>query len=148
MTTDLARLPHGPYITAVLSALTAAGLDPASWWATDTETNPYDDGTDMCAAILLWDADSPAVDTARHPDGIVLVWQHPADSWQWAVRSRHGALRTVPNLLPHVGLYADPDAVATAVRALLDGRALPKSRAADWSGARRVQAAVDAWSAA
>lgn len=148
MITDLARMAHGPYITAVLNALTANDAT-ADWWATDTESNTYTDGsTDMLRAILLWDSESPAVNTDRHPHGIVLVWEHPAAHWQWAVRTRHGALRTEPNLLPHLGLWADPAAVAATVHALLADQPLPTSRAADWAEAATVQAAVTAWEAA
>ncbi|WP_267244398.1 hypothetical protein [Streptomyces sp. PR69] len=143
-------LPHDPYIKAIVDTLTAAGLEPDYCWTSDAESNPYDgDGLDvMLNAAIVWTSDSPAVDTDRHPDGIALLWDHPADQWQWAERGAHGVLTAEPVFLPCLGRYAHPDSVTACVRALLGGQPVPEHPAVDSHRADQVRAAVAQWVAA
>lgn len=134
-------LPHDPYITAVVDALTAAGLEPDNWWTSDAEANLYAEGPDagcttMLSAVLRWDADE---ENATGRDGLFLFWDHPAEQWQYARMNRP------PEFLPRVGRYSDPGAVATIARALLADTPLPKGYAPYWHPADAVRRAVDAW---
>ncbi|MGJ5831386.1 hypothetical protein [Streptomyces ossamyceticus] len=142
-------LPHDPYITAVVRALLAAGLEPDGWWTSDTETNRYDgDGlTTQLDAVLNWGPDHPALDTSVHEDGIALVWEHPAGQWQWAPRKQHGELEREPEFLVSLPRWADPAVVVIVVRELLAGCPVPTSVGPLWLGHEEAQAAVDAWAA-
>jgi hypothetical protein len=146
MTTEL---PHDPYIRAVVIALTTAGLEPEGWWTSDAETDPYRTDDDagvatMLNAILLWSGDHAAVADAVAPDGMLLLWDHPAEQWQYAER-RPGGGNEEPRFLPTLGLWSDPDAVVAAVRALLAGEPLPEGHAPYWHPADSVRRAVAAW---
>ncbi|AEW94647.1 MULTISPECIES: hypothetical protein [Streptomycetaceae] len=146
-------VPHIPYIAAVLTALTAAGLAPTDSGAEAANINPYDNGPDaglttMLDAVMVWNGQNPAVNTAEYPHGIALVWEHPAESWQWAAQQSHGRLEREPAFLPSLPRWAAPAAVVTVVQALLAGRPVPEATAPLWEGAAEAQAAVDAWWAA
>ncbi|MBK3631596.1 hypothetical protein JHN52_01195 [Streptomyces sp. MBT97] len=137
-------LPHDPYITAVIDALTAAGLEPDSYWTSDAETDPYATGDDagcitMLNAVITWDDDT-------HDDsgGLLLLWDHPAEQWQYA-RPRAEGGNTEPEFLEQLGRYSDPAVVAAFARALLDGMPLPEGHAPYWHPADAVRRAVDAW---
>lgn len=148
MTTEL---PHDPYITAVVRALLAAGLEPDGWWTSDAEIDPYRTDDDagvatMLNAVLLWSGDHVAVADAVAPDGMVLLWDHPAEEWQYAER-RPGGGNEEPQFLPTLDRYADPAAVVAVVRALLAGEQLPEGHAPYWHPADAVRAAVAAWEA-
>ncbi|MFI7890932.1 hypothetical protein ACIFUY_06665 [Streptomyces sp. CACIS-1.16CA] len=139
-------LPHDPYITAVIDALTAADLEPDNWWTSDAEIDPYDTGDDagcttMLSAVIAWD-DTRIDETGR--DGLFLFWDHPAEQWQYA-RPRDAGGNTEPEFLPKVGIYSDPDAVAGAARALLADEVLPKGHAPYWHPADAVRVAVKEW---
>jgi hypothetical protein len=140
-------LPHDPYISAVIDALTAAGLEPDDYWTSDEEVDRYDNGPDagcttMLTAVIEWDTSD------AHEDGISLLWEHPAEQWQWAPGGKHGQLESEPEFLPTLGRYADPAAVVPVVRALLAGEQLPEGHAPYWHEADAVKRAVDAWAAA
>jgi hypothetical protein len=140
-------LPHDPYIEAVVDALTAAGLEPTTAETRDTEENRFDPdgcGTEL-DALLVWDGDAPGLDTDVHEDGIVLLWEHPAEQWQWAPRKRHGELEWAPEFLPKLGRWSDPAAVVATVRALLAGQPVPEGHAPYWHLADAVRRAVDSW---
>ncbi|MFI1889854.1 hypothetical protein [Streptomyces jumonjinensis] len=145
------QLPHDPYITAVIDALTAAGLAPTEWWTSDTEIDPYRDDdyagvACMLTAVLLWDDEHPAL--TRGPRyGIGLVWDHPAEQWQWAPRAANGHFDRDPDFLPRLGRYSHPDTVTATVRALLAGTPLPDGCAPYWRPADSVRIAVEAWAA-
>lgn len=143
------QLPHDPYITAVVDALTAAGLEPTYTETRDTEENRFD--PEGCSteldALLVWDGDADGLDTDVHEDGLVLLWAHPAGQWQWAPRKRHGELERGPEFLARLGLWSDPAAVVATVRALLAGEPLPEGHAPYWHPADAVRRAVDAWAA-
>ncbi|MFJ6730018.1 hypothetical protein ACIQPQ_34475 [Streptomyces sp. NPDC091281] len=146
-------LPHDPYIQAVVDALTAAGLEPSEAYTSDSELDRYRDDdlfgiACMLDAYLAWTDDHPAVDTRRHPYGIALIWDHPAEHWQWAARKHNGHLVQDPEFLPKLGRYSDPAAVVTTVRALLTGEPLPEGHAPYWHPADGVRSAVDAWAEA
>lgn len=139
-------LPHDPYITAVIDALTTAGLEPDSYWTSDAEIDPYATGDDagcttMLNAVIGWD-DSTDDDTG----GLLLLWDHPAEQWQHA-RPRVEGGNTEPEFLPTLGRYAQPGSVVAAVSALLAGDPLPEGYAPYWHEADAVRAAVDAWAA-
>ncbi|MCG0066272.1 hypothetical protein L0F81_23775 [Streptomyces tricolor] len=147
------ELPHDPYITAVCDALTAAGLEPTEYWTEDTELDPYRDDdlaglATMLTAVLVWDGDHPAIGDAVAEHGITVLWEHPAEQWQWARRKGDGHLEREPEFLPALGRYADPAAVVAVVRALLAGEPLPEGHAPYWHEADSVRRAVDAWAAA
>lgn len=149
MTTTDRTLPHDPYIAAVDDALTDAGLAPDWTQISDTETNRYDatGETTQLDALLVWTGDHPGVNTAVHEDGIALLWEHPAEQWQWAPRKQHGELEREPEFLPKLGRYSDPAAVVAVVRALLAGDPLPEGHAPYWHEADAVRRAVTAWAA-
>jgi hypothetical protein len=139
-------LPHDPYISAVVDALTAVSLEPDNFWTSDSETNPYDDGPDagcttMLNAVITWD-DETDDDTG----GLLLLWDHPAEQWQYA-RPRHEGGNTEPEFLERLGRWSDPAAVAATAQALLAGTPLPEGHAPYWHEADAVRRAVDAWAA-
>ncbi|SMF86390.1 hypothetical protein [Streptomyces sp. Amel2xC10] len=145
-------LPHDPYIEAVVDALTAAGLEPTKAWTSDTELDRYRDDdlyglACMLDAYLTWEDDHPALNTEKYPQGIALIWDHPAEEWQWAARKDNGHLIQDPEFLPNLGRYSDPAAVVDTVRALLAGEPLSEGHAPYWHLAGSVRAAVDAWAA-
>ncbi|MDX2520574.1 MULTISPECIES: hypothetical protein [Streptomyces] len=141
-------LPHDPYITAVVDALTTAGLEPTTAETRDTEENRFapDTGAEL-DALLVWDGDTAGLNTDAHEDGIVLLWEHPAEQWQWAPRKQHGELKHEPEFLP-LHRWADPAAIVDVVRVLLAG--LPAPGGQDprlWLHFVSAHAAVDAWEA-
>lgn len=141
------ELPHDPYINAVHDALEAAGLEPDDSWTSDAEVDRYDTGPDagcttMLDAHLVW-----TMHTGGHSHGIHLVWEHPAEQWQWAPRRADGVLVHDPEFLPNLGRWSDPSAVVDTVRELLAGRPLPEGHAPYWHPADKVRRAVDAWAA-
>lgn len=139
-------LPHDPYITAVVDALTAAGLEPTYAETRDTEENRFDLDSDAeLDALLVWDGYAGGLNTDVHKDGLVLLWEHPAEQWQWALRKQHGELEHEPEFLPQLGLWSDPAAVVATVRALLAAEPLPEGHAPYWHPADAVRRAVDAW---
>jgi len=144
-------LPHDPYITAVVRALLVTGVEPDGWWTSDAETDPYATGDDagcttMLNAVLLWSGDHTAVADDAVPNGIVLLWDHPAEQWQYAERRAEGG-NEEPEFLPGLGRYAHPGSVAATVSALLAGEPLPEGHAPYWHPADAVKAAVAAWAA-
>lgn len=147
---EIRELPHDPYIRAVVIALTAAGLEPDGWWTSDAETDPYrtdDDGATMLNAVLLWSGDHAAIADAVAPDGMLLLWDHPAEQWQYAERRAEGG-NEEPKFLPALGRYAHPGSVVATVSALLAGDPVPEGHAPYWHEADAVKRAVAAWAAA
>jgi hypothetical protein len=139
-------LPHDPYITAVVDALTTAGIEPDGCWTSDAETDPYATGdnagcTTMLNAVITWN-DATDDDSG----GLLLLWDHPAEQWQYA-RPRAEGGNTEPEFLERLGRYSDPAVVATFARALLTGVPLPEGHAPYWHPADAVRRAVDAWTA-
>lgn len=144
------ELPHDPYITAVTDTLTAAGLEPTEWWTSDDELDRYRDDdfaglATMLDAFLVWDDEHPALTATAHKHGIALVWEHPAEQWQWAPRKANGHLDRDPEFVATLGRYSDPAAVVAVVRAFLAGEPLPEGHAPYWHPADSVRAAVEAW---
>ncbi|MFD3310085.1 hypothetical protein [Streptomyces sp. NPDC058694] len=153
MTAQTRTLPHDPYITAVTEALTAAGLEPTEAWTSDSELDRYRDDdlyglATMLDAVLEWDDEHPALDTNGHRYGIGLVWDHPAEQWQWAARKDNGHFIQDPEFLPSLPRWADPAVVVIVVRELLAGRPAPTAEGPLWTGHEEAQAAVDAWAKA
>jgi hypothetical protein len=137
-------LPHDPYITAVVEALTTADLGPDNNWTSDAEIDRYDTGPDagcttMLSAYLDWDT------APGHDHGLALMWEHPAEQWTWAPRHRDGHLEYEPEFLP-LNRWADPAAVVEVARVLHAG--LPAPAAEDprlWSNYVAAGEAVRAW---
>lgn len=147
-----ANLPHDPYIEAVVNALTAAGLEPTTAETSDAEPNRYDANglTTQLDALLVWDGDTPALNTDAHEDGIALIWEHPAEQWQWAPRKLHGELEREPEFLAALPRWADPDLVVLVVRELLAARpvpVMPSTSGPLWSRHGEARAAVAVWEA-
>lgn len=144
--TETRELPHDPYITAVVDALTAAGLEPTTAETRDTEENRFDPdtGTEL-DALLVWNGDASGLDPDVHEDGIALLWEHPAEQWQWAPRKQHGELEHEPDFLPNLGRWSAPASVVATVRALLTGEPLPEGYAPYWHPADSVRRAIAAW---
>ncbi|WP_314411422.1 hypothetical protein [Streptomyces sp. DSM 40484] len=139
-------LPHDPYITAVVDALTAAGLEPTTAETRDTEENRFDpDSGSELDALLVWDADADGLDTDVHEDGLVLLWEHPAEQWQWAPRKRHGELEYAPEFLVSLPRWVDPAVVVIVVRTLLSGDPTPTAVGPLWLDHEAAEAAVTAW---
>jgi len=139
-------LPHDPYITAVVDALTTAGLEPDTCWTSDAETDRYGTGHDagcttMLNAVIGW-----GDNTDDNTGGLLLLWDHPAEQWQHA-RPRSEGGNTEPEFLPRLGLWSDPAAVVATVRALLAGEPVPDGHAPYWHPADAVRRAVDSWAA-
>lgn len=137
-------LPHDPYISAVVTALTAAGLEPDDYWTSDAETNPYDEGPDaglttMLNAVITWDADEEA-----DQDGLLLLWDHPAEQWQYAWPRPEGG-NTEPEFIARLGRFSHPNAVAATARALLVGEPQPEGHAPYWHEADAIRAAITRW---
>lgn len=142
--TETRTLPHDPYITAVITALTEAATEPDNYWASDAEIDPYATGDDagcttMLNAVIGWDDD-----TDDDTGGLLLLWDHPAEQWQYA-RPRAEGGNTEPEFLPKLGRYSDPAAVVATAKALLTGEPLPEGHAPYWHLADSVRAAVKAW---
>jgi hypothetical protein len=141
------QLPHDPYIAAVIAALTTAGLEPDDAWTSDAETDPYGDGTEMMlSAVLRWNGDHTAIADAALPDGMLLLWEHSAEQWQWAEVRPDGS-NELPDWLPHLPIWSDPAAVVTTLQALLAGLPAPETDAVEWPRADESRAAVAAWAA-
>lgn len=141
------NFPHDQYIAAVVDALTAAGLEPTTAQTSDAESNRYDTSglTTQLDALLVWDGDAPGLNADEHEDGIALVWEHPAEQWQWAPRKAHGELEHEPEFLP-LSRWASPHDVVTVVHQLLAGQPAPDGLRDRWFHHAAAQAAVDAWS--
>lgn len=142
----MSTLPHDLYISQVTDALTAAGLEPTTAETRDSEENRFDpdSGTEL-DALLVWDGDAAGLNTDELEDGFVLLWEHPAEQWQWAPRLHHGQLEWEPEFLTSLPRWADPAVVVIVVRELLAGRPAPTSVGPLWTGAEVAQHAVDAW---
>ena len=126
-------------------------MEPADWWTSDSETDPYATGPDagctaMLTAVMTWDSDHPAIGPDGPAHGMVLLWEHPAEQWQHAERRADGSCEQF-EFLPGLGLYAEPAAVVTVVRALLAGQPAPAEAAAEWAHADLTRASVDRWDA-
>lgn len=145
------QLPHDEYIRAVCDALTHAGLEPTTAETSDAESNRYDTSglTTQLDALLVWDGDVTGVNADVHEDGIALLWEHPAEQWQWAPRKTHGGLDREPEFLTALPRWADPELVVLVARELLASRPVPVMPHAGpvWTGHEQAQAAVDAWAA-
>ena len=137
--------PHTPYITAVIEALTAAGLEPTGWWHSDLDGNPYGEG-EMLNALLTWDGGHPAASGRVADRGMILLWEHPAEAWQYA-RRRSGGGNEEPQVIPSLPLWANPTGVVEIVRQLLSEGPVPTDAHLRWNRHAEMQAAVDAWEA-
>lgn len=142
-------VPHDPYIAEVVNYLTTAGLEPDDWWTSDAEIDPYVGGPDagvttMLSAVLAWSGDHAAIADAVAPDGILLLWEHPAEQWQYAER-RAGGGNEEPEFVPALPLLAHPAGVVEVVRELLAGHPVPADARIPWHRAGEVRDAIDAW---
>ena len=152
--TEPRTLPHDPYITAVVEALTDTGLDPAGEvWTSDAESaGSYR----YLSATIILTPDTTAIDPARWPHGLLLRWEwhtgtEAADgepergpAWTWAKRARRD--NSEPELLPVDG-YANPVQVTAAAHELAASGAAVKPRPGRWAAAAGLDQACAAWAA-
>jgi hypothetical protein len=131
------RHPHEPYIAAVVDAFDANG--PIDDYVSSAET--ADDGTTCTlSAVLSWD-DEASPDL--YPDGLIVCWDLHR-GWEYAGIRPDGSNDVPEDLL--LPLWAAPEEVAAAVRALLAGEDPPFVALPDWHD-DAVKAAVKAWEA-
>lgn len=154
MTTQTRVLPHDPYITAAVEALTAADLQPADHFTDDSDTvgsHRY------LRAVITLDPDTSGIDAARWPDGLILIWEwhtgieaedgepERGPVWEWArLVDPHGQCG---ERLAFTALgYPSPGYVVESVRALIERRnqSAPAER---WERADELDAACEAWAA-
>ena len=137
-------LPHDPYIDAVIEALDKQGLCPHDWWTSDSEDNPYGDGpTTMLKAVLTWPGDATGVNTFLWPHGLIFVWEHPAEQWQYAALRDNG--NDEPKPIPALGRFAAPESVVAVFRALAACYPVPEGNAPYWHPADAVRDDITAW---
>ncbi|OMI34465.1 hypothetical protein [Streptomyces sparsogenes] len=148
-------LPHDPYFTAVIDALTTAGFSPADAFTDDSDTR----GTyQFLRAVITLDPDTSGIDSKRWPHGLILIWEwhtgiESADgepergpSWEWArLVDSHGQCGE-REALTAVG-YASPTYVVESVRALIERRN-QSTPAEQWERAEELNAACETWAAA
>ncbi|MDW6058048.1 hypothetical protein SAZ11_08095 [Streptomyces sp. FXJ1.4098] len=148
-------LPHDPYITAIVDALTTAGFTPADNFTDDSDTS----GSHFyLRAVITLDPDTSGIDPQRWPHGLILIWEwhtgiEVADgepergpTWEWArLVDSHGQCGERAALTA-VG-YASPAYVVESVRALIERR--NQSTPVElWEHAMELDAACAAWGAA
>lgn len=143
-------LPHDLYIAQITDALAAADLAPTEVWTDDGELDRYRDddlsgAACMLNAVINWDDDHPALNADAHRHGITLMWDHPAEQWQWAPRKENGHLQHEPEFLPALPRWVDPAVVVIVARELLAGRPAPTTKGPLWTGHEVAQQAVSAW---
>lgn len=166
-------LPHDDYITAVIDALTAAGLAPAEHWTSDGETK----GTycHLNAVITLDPSNARDLDDEETPagtpwrNGLILSWEWHTGAedgwekgpfWQFAALKEHDVCQYPPVQLPVYG-YASPAAVVEAARKVIAHEVKPDPYssfgAAIWGGGvigdtwerhAELDAACEAWGSA
>ena len=138
------QLPHDPYITAVVDALTEAGLEPTDAWTSDAETR---------GVYCYLSAVDSGLDNERWPNGLILTWEwhtgiergepERGASWEWAeLRDNHNGNEEPQPLTAES--YASPEYVVESVRALTEHRN-QSTPAARWDRADELHAAVEAW---
>ncbi|MFF7453065.1 hypothetical protein [Kitasatospora sp. NPDC008115] len=106
--------PHTPYFKDVLTAL-GANAEPAESFAQYCN----DDGERMLAEIFIRLADDRAA-TGGHPHGLGLFWNQ-VTGWLWMRGTSDGRLSNEQPLV--LAPVATPASIASAVHALLTGRA-------------------------
>lgn len=130
------RNPHVPYIKAVVKAMTDVP-PPKKCWVSDAETGE-DGETRTLSAVLTWEDDA-GLD--EYPDGLLVCWDLDR-LWQYAAVKPDGS-NEWPEDLGDLPLWATPEDVAAAVRALIHGGPMPASTT-EWHDAQ-VMAAVKEW---
>ncbi len=147
-------LPHDPYITAIVAALAAAGLEPADHFTDDSDTSG---SHHYLRAVITLDPDTSGIDPARWPDGLILIWE-----WHTGIEAADGEPERGPSwecarlvdshgqnggreALTAVG-YASPAYVVESVRALAERRnqSVPAER---WERVAELDAACAVWGA-
>lgn len=136
-------LPHDPYITAVIDALTTAGLGPDDCWTSCADEYDSDDCL-IPSAVLSWTPNHPAVDATEFDHGIGVYW-NSAVGWECARRGPYGTNEPPYGLGPD--LWGAPKHVVTAVREYLALVEHYSDVSGEWERAGEVRAAVEAWSA-
>ncbi|MFC1409207.1 hypothetical protein ACEZCY_11070 [Streptacidiphilus sp. N1-12] len=107
-------LPHGPYFTAVMTAL-GHNADPTESWA----AYDSDNGETMLMEIVIG-LDPQRAAARGFTDGLIILWSQ-VTGWEWAYM-----LPTGFNSEPKPLLWGDvptPDSIAHATTLLLDTRA-------------------------
>ncbi|MFJ1704968.1 hypothetical protein [Kitasatospora sp. NPDC088346] len=145
----MSEQPHADHLAAVHAALTAEGLPTHRPWITDLTRRPSDQETEFPR-----DADGgfwfeAGLFHGQHwdePDSIWLGWEHHRG---WFLMDQDSGLMPIRfslHPLPLSELFAEPTAVAAAVRRWLPGwQHNAPVQPGRWSGADAAEAAVRAW---
>ncbi|MEU9132260.1 hypothetical protein AB0D08_29825 [Kitasatospora sp. NPDC048540] len=145
----MSDLPHADYIAAVRAALTAGGLGVRDSWTNGfvrrpstfrpTTEDEHDGGLHLVSGQFHdagWD----------EPDTVWLGWDHHRG---WSLTDEDSALMPIHysgHALPLSEPFAEPAAVAAAVREWLPGPAAGTPARSDrWARADEAEAAVRAW---
>lgn len=162
-------LPHDPYITAVIDALTAAGLPPVEHWTDDGETRGM-----FCYLNAVIEIDPSGTHDLDHdeipanaawPHGLLLIWEWHTGAeegepergpiWQVA-KLKRDSRNEHPTVLPVVD-YASPAAIVDAARKVVAHEIRPTGfdgGRSNWTGpligdswdhADQLDAACEAW---
>ncbi|MFC1410968.1 hypothetical protein ACEZCY_15355 [Streptacidiphilus sp. N1-12] len=106
-------LPHGPYFTAVMTALVGTADPAESWAAYDS-----DNGETMLMEIVIY-LERERAAAAGFTRGVLLYWDQ-VTGWQWCSCDSTGGGSDVHGLVG--GDVPTPDSVAHAAALLLDPR--------------------------
>jgi hypothetical protein len=145
-------LPHDPYITAVVDALTEAGLEPEQpdAFVEDSYDVPY-----LRGAITLTTETSGIPDT-RFRYGLILIWDwhtgrdedyDRGPSWQWAKLVDSHGQSVLPEPLPVPGWVAPAMLAATVATLAHTGKPTPMGSLWHPHLIAPVETAIEAWAA-
>ncbi|MFJ6479966.1 MULTISPECIES: hypothetical protein [unclassified Streptomyces] len=145
----MSDLPHADYIAAVHAALAAEGLRVRSTWTTelthrasDLHITSYDDAD---GGFRFEDGEFHG-ERWSEPDWVWLGWEHHQGWWLMDEDSALLPIAYDHNPLPLSELFADPTAVAAAVRQWLTGPSLGTPvLSGRWSRADASEAALRTW---
>lgn len=147
-------LPHDPYITAIVDALTEAGLEPADSWTSDADTRGV-----YCYlnAVITLDPDTSGLPKETWPHGLVLIWEwhtglddydtERGPSWQWACGVDSHGQTEQPDSLPVPGWVAPAMLAATVATLAHAGKATPMGSLWHPHLIAPVEAAIEQWAA-
>jgi hypothetical protein len=145
-------LPHDPYITAIVDALTEATLVPeqADAFVEDSYDVPYLRG------VITLTPETSGIPADRFPHGLILIWDwHTSRDedydrgpiWQWARLNDDGSSRYPYEPLPVPGWVAPAMLAATAATLVHTGNPTPMG--SQWHDHLRtpVETAIEQWAA-
>nr|WP_062336101.1 hypothetical protein [Herbidospora sakaeratensis] len=150
---DLAdALPQDDYISAVVAALNASGIEVSDFWTEDSET----EGTHCYLdAVITLAPIAGEGDDDGWPDGLLLLWEwhtgreeggpERGPSWRYAELHDDGSNETPDDLM--VAGYASPEAVVEATRKAINHELGDELIGGSWEHAGELAAACEAWGA-